>query len=237
MSTLKQKAEQIQTEKDNNIVPENIRNGVQIFDVEGTYQGSGSLDLSTGIKFGGSGFNELPSSIVNANWNEVYNIQAMFSGCSNLRTVPSLNIVGENVNDTSSMFSYCSSLTSVALFDTSNCINMRQMFSYCQNLISIPAFNTSSAIDMNGLFYFCMALTTIPQLDTSSVTEMGDMFYGCNSLSNESLNNILAMCVSASSYTGTKTLKYLKITSAQATICQGLSNYQDFINAGWTTGY
>lgn len=34
-----------------------------------------------------------------------------------------------------------------------------------------------------------------------------------------------------------KTLKALNLTSSQATRCQSLSNYQDFINAGWTTGY
>ena len=66
---------------------------------------------------------------------------------------------------------------------------------------------------------------------------MFHIFYHCPALSNESLNNILAMCANATSYTGTKTLAYIGISETQATTCQGLSNYQDFINAGWTTGY
>ena len=45
------------------------------------------------------------------------------------------------------------------------------------------------------------------------------------------------MCAGATSYTGTKTLSTLGLTSAQATICQGLSNYSAFTSAGWTTGY
>lgn len=40
MSTLKSKAEQILQEKETNIIPENIKDGVQIFDVEGIYSGN-----------------------------------------------------------------------------------------------------------------------------------------------------------------------------------------------------
>lgn len=63
------------------------------------------------------------------------------------------------------------------------------------------------------------------------------MFSRCSSLSNESLNNILEMCINATSYTGTKTLKQIGLTSSQATTCQSLSNWNDFVTAGWTTGY
>lgn len=42
MSTLKEKSEAILAEKNNKIIPENIKNGVTIFDVEGTYTGGGS---------------------------------------------------------------------------------------------------------------------------------------------------------------------------------------------------
>ena len=63
------------------------------------------------------------------------------------------------------------------------------------------------------------------------------MFYNCPSLSNESLNNILAMCTNATSYSDTKTLKIMQLTQQQAQICTTLSNYQAFVNAGWTTGY
>ena len=90
---------------------------------------------------------------------------------------------------------------------------------------------------MDDMFYNCTSLITIPLLDTGKVTRMNSVFYNCSSLSNESLNNILAMCTNATSYTGTKTLAYLGLTSAQANICKSLSNYSAFIAAGWTTGY
>ena len=66
---------------------------------------------------------------------------------------------------------------------------------------------------------------------------MNHMFDGCTSLSDESLNNILVICKNAVKITSNKTLKYIGLTKKQANICQSLSNYQDFINAGWTTGY
>ena len=66
---------------------------------------------------------------------------------------------------------------------------------------------------------------------------MNYMFSNCTSLSNESLNNVLAMCTNATSYTGTKTLKYIGINATQATTCQSLSNWSAFVAAGWTTGY
>ena len=87
------------------------------------------------------------------------------------------------------------------------------------------------------MFRNCTNLTTIPLLDTSSVTNMQNMFDICHNLSDESLNNILAMCANATSYTGTKTLKYIGLTSEQANKCKTLSNYSAFTSAGWTTGY
>ena len=112
---------------------------------------------------------------------------------------------------------------------------MQGMVSGCTLLTSIPLLDTNSVTSMYGMFYNCTNLTSIPQLNTSSVTIMQGMFYNCTSLSNESLNNILYMCVHSA--TTTKTLKYIGLTQEQANICTTLSNYQDFVNAGWTTGY
>lgn len=39
MGTLKTKAQSILTEKNNKIIPENIKKGVTIFDVTGTHEG------------------------------------------------------------------------------------------------------------------------------------------------------------------------------------------------------
>ena len=135
------------------------------------------------------------------------------------------------------MFQECTNLTNIPLLNTSNVTDMSYMFYKCTNLTNIPLLNTSNVTTMSFMFYSCTNLQTIPQLDTSSVTNMNSMFSSCTSLSDESLNNILAMCANATSYTGTKTLAQIGLTSEQATKCTTLSNYQVFLNAGWTTGY
>ena len=114
------------------------------------------------------------------------------------------------------------------------------MFWGCTNLTTIPLLDTSNVTSMEYMFYNCENLTTIPLLNTSNVTNMSQMFggfNGCTSLTDESLNNILAMCKNATSYTDTKTLRYIGLTSTQANKCKTLSNYSAFTSAGWTTGY
>lgn len=161
-------------------------------------------------------------------------MEYLFDGCSNLMSIPSLNT--SNVTNMGATFRDCSSLVTIPLLDTSKVTSFASMFSSCVNLVSIPLLNTSRATTMVYMFWNCQNLISIPLLNTSAVTNMQKMFNGCSLLSNETLNNILAMCAN-SVVTSNKTLKYIGLTSAQATICQSLSNYQAFINAGWTTGY
>lgn len=156
MSTLKSKAEQILQEKETNIIPENIKDGVQIFDVTGDYIGSDSLDLTTGIKFACSTFSTLPNAIVNANWSSMIDIYSMFSECIYLTTIP--------------------------LLDTSNVTIMSDLFYGCERLSSIPQLNTSNVTDMSNMFFGCASLTTLPKLDYNNVRNVMCMFYGCTSL-------------------------------------------------------
>ena len=123
------------------------------------------------------------------------------------------------------------------LLDTSRVTNMSSMFMNCKNLIAIPLLDTSNATNMFRICYQCENLVDLPLLDTNVTTSLSGAFYMCTKLSDESLNNILAMCTNAVGITENKTLKNLSLTQAQATKCTTLSNYQAFVNAGWTTGY
>lgn len=162
-------------------------------------------------------------------------------------------------------FQSCFNLTDVNLNgeDTSLVTEFGSMFQNCNKIKNIPSINTSSAEGVSAMFYNCYALETAPNLDLSNVTTVKDMFNtctelknvpfyslpkvtnmqymftGCNKLTDESINNIMASCISATSYTGTKTLSHLGFISnyySSARI-QALSNYADFIAAGWTIGY
>lgn len=105
-----------------------------------------------------------------------------------------------------------------------------------KDIIEVPYFDTSNVTSFSGAFGACTNLTTVPILNTSGASSLYQMFYNCTNLTNESLNNILQMCISAVG-ANTKTLRDVGLTQDQATICTTLSNYQAFTNAGWTTGY
>ena len=165
----------------------------------------------------------------------VTNMSSIFERCTSLTTIPLLNT--SKVTRLYAVFNGCSSLTAVPQLDTSNVTSMANTFAGCTSLTTIPLLDTSKVTDMTGMFNGCTNLTTIPLLDTSKVGYMAWTFQNCSSLSDESLNTILAMCANATSHAGTKTLKYLSLTSAQANKCKSLSNYSAFIAAGWTTGY
>ena len=159
-------------------------------------------------------------------------------------------------------FSYCSQLQSVELFDTSEVTRMDNMFTGCSKLETVPQFNTHSVTTTQGMFSSCSKLKSVPLFDFSSNTTIASMFSGCNNLitvpqlntslvadmmtafrncyrlSDESLNNILGMCINATNISSAyRTLAYIGLSSTQATTCQTLSNWNDFVSAGWSTGY
>jgi surface protein len=161
---------------------------------------------------------------------------SLFDGCTELRLVPQLDT--SNFTTFEYIFRGCSNLEYVPLLDTSKAIYMDHVFEGCSKIKRIPAFVTTSATVMNGMFYNCTSLEYVPEFNTSKVTNMREMFKNCSNLNNESLNNVLAMCITATSvYGDTKSLYRLGITEAQANVCKTLSNYSAFTAAGWSTGY
>lgn len=173
-------------------------------------------------------------SFSNTNDN-VTNTQYMFQNCLKLAHPPLFNT--EHCQYMTAMFNGCETLVEVPLYNTSSCENFSAMFYGCKNLEIVPQFDTSNAINMNTMFRNCPKLINIPLFNTSKVETMGNIFQTTNNLSDTSLNNVLLMCINAINYTNTKTLRALGITQSMTTRCQSLSNWQAFLNAGWTTGY
>ena len=97
-----------------------------------------------------------------------------------------------NVKNMRYMFSNCSKIATVPLFDTSKVTNMASMFYDCSKLTSVPLFDTSKVTDMGNMFYYCSRLTSVPQFDTSKVTNMYSMLYDCSSLEAIHMININA---------------------------------------------
>ena len=97
---------------------------------------------------------------------------------------------------------------------------------------------------MAYMFAGCTALTEVPIYNTSKVTSTGvqgtvgmiGMFIGCDNLSDESLNNIMQMCINATKITNSthKKLTYIGLSTTQINTCKTLSNYQTLLDKGWT---
>ena len=246
MSQLNDNLVEIKRQKDTYLLPENLKKDITIFDITGTYEGGGSGYPPDWSEIG---YEDTPQGVIDGfnyakeiqmNWdNSMTNMSNMYLNDKRLKFFPYVNT--QNVTTMGGAFSGCHGLTNLAEINTSNCTDFLAMFSNCTTLQTIPNnIDTSKATTMSNMFNNCFSLKTIPILNTSSLqysTNFSDMFMNCPSLSNESLNNILASFSTFTKYTSDKTLKKLGLTSAQATICQGLSNYQAFLDAGWTTGY
>ena len=140
--------------------------------------------------------------------------------------------------NTAYLFGGCANLTEIpTIINTSDVTMARYMFSYMYNVDTFPNIDLSNATDLQ---YLCINSTFVnfPVLDLHSANTMYNMFSGCTQLSDDSLNNIMRICINGTNLSSSnKNLKYLGLTSAQATKCQSLSNYSAFTSAGWTTGY
>lgn len=245
MTELREQLNNIIEEKNTKIIPENLKAGVEAFGVQGNFTSDADATaadiakdkvayvngekvigtMEAGASDNNALFNnDLPDGIVNQ---------------SNLIT--SIVKINEDLifSGTTAQYKFCdcSSLQYIKSINTSNVTDMQYMFKGCRSLKTIPVLDTSKVTAMIRMFQNCTSLTTIPILDTSKVTHPYNMFLNCSNLSDESLNNILAMCISAVKITSNKTLQYIGLTSEQATRCQSLSNYQAFLDAGWVTGY
>ncbi len=144
-----------------------------------------------------------------------------------------------NVTTMWSAFQGCTLLKSMPLLNTSKVNTMRSIFQGCSKLKTIPLFDTTNVTSMRSAFNSCSELVDVQQTNKNQVIQMKSMFSGCPKLSDESLNNIIKMCIGATSYESTKTLAYLNVSSSyySASKIQSLPHYQDFIDAGWTIGY
>ena len=110
---------------------------------------------------------------------------------------------------------------------------------FLKYITKINNLDTTGITDMSNFFRTAISLETIPVLNTTSVISFSGMFDRAGrNLTDQSLDNILQMCINATSYTGTKKLSTLKLSSSYVpnlnTRIPNLPHYQDFLDAGWT---
>lgn len=100
----------------------------------------------------------------------ITNMNKMFYGCCNLKTLDLSNLNTENVTNMGSMFQSCDKL----------------------NELNIINFNTKEVMCMRNMFYGCECLQSIVSHNfyISGNTTVCDMFYRCNSLKHILIPNI-----------------------------------------------
>jgi surface protein len=115
----------------------------------------------------------------------------LFTNCSALQSVPLFNTAA--VTNMSGMFQSCYVLQSVPLFNTAAVTNMTSMFQSCYALQSVPLFNTAAVTNMSFMFNNCYALQSVPLFNTAAVTNMSFMFNNCYALQSVPLFNTAAV--------------------------------------------
>lgn len=137
-----------------------------------------------------------------------------------------------------------SGLSNMQAFKIADIGNARGMFrathfSGTNKTIDMSNFGWGSCSDFLDMFNGSEATHITGTVDMSSATNLQNMFAYCNNLDNDTVDLILSWLVTATAYTGTKTLAYLGFTSANypAATIQSLTNYTAFTTAGWTIGY
>lgn len=164
------------------------------------------------------------------------NVTNMFKNCVNLTEEPTIINLNTNLTDMNSMFEGCSLLYHLPDMNTSNITKMQSLCKNCSSLVSF-SLDTSNVINFEDMFSGCIGLISVLSISFDNAGVLINMFSGCNSLSNTSLENILAALSTATRYIDTKTLKHIGLSETQATTCTTLSNWAACEEAGWTTGY
>lgn len=196
------------------------------------------------------GYEDTPSGVIDGfnyakeiydNWDSSITTMAnKYASNKQLSIFPLVNT--SNVTDLNQAFNG-SVLATFPLVDTSNVTDFTRAFSNCL-LTNFPPIDTSKATYLSSMFASCSILKNVPVFNTNSIQGSGlnQVFGGCKSLTDESLNNILQMCINATNrITGSNRTLY-KLGISDTTVypvsrIQALSNYQAFIDAGWTIGY
>lgn len=158
-----------------------------------------------------------------------------FRGCSKLKNVSLPSTSG--VTSFSNAFRGVGDVTISELDMSSNKSNY-MLFDSSWLTIAPAMINTQNVTDWSRCFAYTN-LTTVGVLNFSSATTLNNMFTSVSTLTGDSINNILASCATVgSAYTRNKTLTELGLNNRySASMIQGLSNYQTFVNAGWTIGW
>ena len=142
------------------------------------------------------------------------------------------------------LFYGCNFPNGTSEIDITSVSNAQQMFGNCifgNNICDMSDIKFGSDLqNYYKMFENCPTLHTITGLQWPLYgTNFTDMFISTPNLDDATINSLLDFFAHANAYAGTKTLYEVGFRSSDYTAAriQALSNYSDFIAAGWTIGY
>ena len=196
---------------DSNLVAGNIKSGVSIFGVSGSYEGSGgSTDVEDGF------ITRTLTSYINDRVTTIGS--GAFCSCHSLTTVsfPAATTIGNNA------FHNCTKLTTVS-FPAATTISI-SAFGYCRSLTTV-SFPAATSIGDNA-FFNCSKLTTIsfPAVTTIS----GGAFNMCSGLTTVSFP--AATTIGSSAF-----YNCMKLTTVSFPAATTISSIAFFMCSGLTT--
>lgn len=177
--------------------------------------------------------------ITNFDFSNVTGTAYLFYNCSALETIE-INAPKSTVYN--AMFAGCSLLKDLKLTLGTTATDCRSVFEGCAKLTEVPYLETSKATTMAYFCNGCSSLVTLPEYDTSSVSAagLGDFIKNCRNLSDESLDNMLKMCLKSKVLTNAaaswRQLSSVGFTAAQLDRCLEMDSYKACLAAGWSRG-
>lgn len=213
-ATLQSKSVTITENGTTNVAPDTGYDGLSSVAVTTNVSGGSSVVLPDGLRF-------------------------QYSNCTNMDWLAQADT--SQMTLLTSMFGSMHNLTSVPPIDTRNALDATSMFMDCNNLVSLPQLDLSKCGSLPSFAKNCTKLENVPVYNIPNITVRNlfrDMYSGCPALTNESLNNILATCITMVNLSSShRNLYNVGLTLEQATTCTTLSNWSALQAAGWTTGY
>ena len=175
-------------------------------------------------------------NVSNINLINVSNASNAFSACTNLIQIDNIVFPSSSIQ-CFGMFTGCNNLVSISN-TTMHIDNASFMFSGCNKLVTLPNLITTNFTNAYCMFSNCTNLVDILQYDTSNVTNMSQMFLNCNNLSNDSIQNIVNMCINSNISSSAKNLStnyyYSPLYGTKFNNSYYQNRWQELTDAGWT---
>ncbi len=190
-------------------------------------------------------------SILNASENLNNNILGAYDEWDTHSVIILNKIVPTNCRGWFNRFINLERIVDLQNLDTSLVTDMTAMFGTCEKLtVDLSSFDTKNVTSMNSMFANTWGMedfagtplsqiTGLEKLDMSNVTDMSYMFADIAYSDNlDRYAAVLTMCIKATKIPSeSRTLSNLGFSSYRMEQFQNTQNFQNFLNAGWTTGY